>query len=472
MYQPPTGRGPHPMNAPVDSRQTDRIDRALEGLLSEDELAVFQADVVNDSELRAAYVERAWLHGALHAERDRLPALLEAEPETVSLRFPRWMWISGAGLDAAAAVAVAFVGGRRAAPEKPVATLVQADNTKWAGSTLPTFPQSRLRPGMLSLVEGIATVRFESGAVVTLEAPTKLEILSAMGCRLLEGSITADVPRSAHGFTVHTADLRIVDLGTRFGVTASSTGNSHVFVFAGEVELADRSGPLVRRLTEGKSYHFNSGPAAQTFEPDRAVPLQVIDGWTSIPTSFGRGRDGFVRRGYAEPLGRKPLLMVKHSDLERSRDNERRAILTFDLEEVPAGGIAEAELVLDPEPSGFGFVTMVPDSRFAVYGVKPGVAENWTEAGLLWENLPACNDDGVIPGQAEKLAEFWLPRGASGAPLTIRGEALAPFVRACRGGLATFLVVRETGETDPTGLVHAFASKEHPTARPPTLRVR
>ena len=38
--------------------------------------------------------------------------------------------------------------------------------------------------------------------------------------------------------------------------------------------------------------------------------------------------------------------------------------------------------------------------------------------------------------------------------------------------LVTFLIVRETSETDPSGLVHAFASKEHPTARPPTLRVK
>jgi len=54
----------------------------------------------------------------------------------------------------------------------------------------------------------------------------------------------------------------------------------------------------------------------------------------------------------------------------------------------------------------------------------------------------------------------------------VRGPALAEFVRADTNGLVTLMIVRETGETDPSGLVHAFASKEHPTARPPTLRVR
>lgn len=449
----------------------DRIDRAIEGLLSAEELAAFHADVARDAALRAAYVDRAWLHGSLLAERERLPELLQTV-ETAPSSVVRWPWFAGFGLAAAAAVALAFVGGRRIAPVAPaVATLVQADNTKWAGSTLPTLPQSRLGPGMFSLVEGIATVRFASGAVVTLEAPTKLELLSAMHCRLLEGSITADVPPGAHGFTVETRDLNVVDLGTRFGVTAGSAGNSHVFVFDGEVKVEDprRAGAL--KLTAGKHYHVGGVVAAAAVEPNRAVSPRVIDGWTSITTAFGRGRDAYVRRGYAENTGAHPLLMVKHTDLENGRPNERRAILSFDLEDIDAAGISAAEIVLDPEPSGFGFVTMVPDSRFSVYGVKAGVADGWVENALTWTNLPGCDDQGVIPGQTEKLAEFWLPRGASGEPLTIRGDALAGFVRASRGGLVTFLLVRETGETNSTGLVHAFASKEHPTARPPTLRV-
>ncbi len=458
------------MNLVFPPEQNERIDRALDGLLSPTERAAFQADVVRDPALRAAYAARAWLHGALYAERDRLPELLETEAVAPrQVRWPRW---AGFGLAAAAVVAVGWVELRRVVPPAPVAVLVQAENTKWAGSTLPTLPQSRLGPGLFSLAEGIATVRFQSGAEVTLEAPTKLEILSAMSCRLLEGSITAEVPPSAHGFSVETPDLKVTDLGTRFGVTASSTGNSHVFVFKGEVELNDHSRSVVRRLKEGKAYLSGSGPMASSAEPNRTEPVQFIDGWTSIPTSFGRGADSYVRRGTTEPAGKQPLLLVKHSDLESSRTNERRAIVTFDLEDLATAGIAEAELVLDPEPSGLGFSVMVLEARFAVYGVTDEGADKWSESELSWTNLPGCNDAGVVSGQAVKLAEFSLARGGSGAPLAIRGDAFAPFVRAHRGRLVTFLIVRETGETDPTGLVHAFASKEHPTARPPTLRVR
>jgi hypothetical protein len=120
-----------------------------------------------------------------------------------------------------------------------------------------------------------------------------------------------------------------------------------------------------------------------------------------------------------------------------------------------------------------GFTAMVPDSRFAVYGViEYAGVDDWNEATVSWETLPASNDTGLVDGRVRKLAEFWIPRGSSGDPLTIRSDALAAFIREDRDGLVTFLIVRETGETHASGLVHAFASKEHPSARPPTLRTR
>ncbi|MCX6953705.1 MAG: hypothetical protein NTV51_16260, partial [Verrucomicrobia bacterium] len=201
----------------------ERIDRAIEGLLSAEELAVFKADVVRDPALRAAYVERGWIHALLKAERARLPSLIdrpaEPAPSNTVRRGPWYFVAAAAGLAAAVALGFALSRGRGAAPEQTVATLIQSQNTKWAGSTLPTLERSKLGRGTLALVEGIATLRFDSGATVTIEAPTKLEILSAMRCRLIEGSATAEVPEPAHGFTIDTPDLKVVDLGTRFGVT-------------------------------------------------------------------------------------------------------------------------------------------------------------------------------------------------------------------------------------------------------------
>lgn len=80
---------------------------------------------------------------------------------------------------------------------------------------------------------------------------------------------------------------------------------------------------------------------------------------------------------------------------------------------------------------------------------------------------PASGDDGLRPDQTRRLAEFWLPRGASGAPFSVRSPEIASFLKNDTNGIASFVIVRETSETDPSGRVHAFASKEHPSARPP-----
>ncbi len=456
--------------------QEERLARAVDGRLSAEDHAALRAEILRDPALRTAYVDLVWLDASLRADRETLRGLGDAPVASPApARWPLWLGFGALAAAAAFAVLVGVREVRTDARARPIATLVQTQNAKWSGSTLPTLEQSQLGRGTLALAEGIVTLKFTSGATVTIEAPTKLELVSSMSCRLLEGSLTAEVPPSAHGFTVDTADLRVVDVGTRFGVTAGSAGNSHVFVFEGEVVLNRPAGEEIRRLTEGESFHIASGATPTLLEPSRFLAPTPIDGWTSIPTTFGRGQDSYARRPGWTPsvAGAQPLLMVKHSDLESSRRNERRAVIQFDLSDLRPAAIEEAQLVLDPEPSGMGFSAMVPDSRFAVYGVLEGnPGDAWQESTLTWDNVPACDDAGIIEGRARRIAEFWIPRGGSGEPFTIRSDALAPFIREDRDGLVTFLIVRETGETHSSGLVHAFASKEHPTGRPPTLRVR
>lgn len=450
----------------------ERIDKAIEGLLTDEEWEQLQADILKDAELREAYVERSWMHGQLQAEADSLSELLEAPDPVANAAFGLSRWEMRGWAIAAALILGCFgwflvVGSKN---EPVVAILAEAEGCRWAGSELPTAEGAALKAGKLALVEGMATVAFESGATVTMEAPTTLEILSKMRCRLLEGSVVADVPDSAHGFTIDTSDLEVIDLGTKFGVTASAFGDSHVIVFEGEVEV-ERPDREVTLLTEGRSLHHGSNPPL----PDQEIAREPIQmdpegGWLSVPTSFGRGKDSYVRRNYQKPYGAHPLLMVKHTEL--AAGNERRTFLTFDLERV-SKPITDAELVLDVEASGLGFSALIPDSRFAVYGIANDELDSWEEAQLTWANAPAKTSD-FTSGTAnvKKLAEFTIRRGASPRLVSIASPELAEFLQNDENRLATLVVIRETGETDRQGLVHAFASKEHPTARPPTLRLK
>jgi ferric-dicitrate binding protein FerR (iron transport regulator) len=457
----------------MKATEDERIGRAVEGMLSAEAWAVFQQEVIHNPELRAAYVEALWLHNSLRAARLELAGW--ESPFAPAERGFRWNRFRHAAVLAAACATVAcgvFFFGKRSA-STTVATLVQAENCKWGGSELPTALHSKLGAGTLWLVEGMATIAFESGAVVTLEAPTKLQIRDAMHCRLLEGAVTAAVPEPAHGFTIEAPDLKVIDLGTRFGLTASAVGNSQVRVFEGEVDVAGLPDGKMKRLTQGKGLHVNSGTTPAGQETVQGQQVQEADGWVSIPTSFGRGKDAYSRRGDAGgSLGRQPLVIVKHTELWDGRKNERRAVLTFDVSQISKADLIEAEFVLTPVHTGFGFSSLVPDSCFAVYGITDESLDAWSELEMRWDSTPGCNEEGPVASQTRRLAEFWIPRGGGMSSITVRGSAFAEFIRADSNGLVSFLIIRETGETDPNGLAHGFASKEHPSARPPTLRLK
>ena len=130
------------------------------------------------------------------------------------------------------------------------------------------------------------------------------------------------------------------------------------------------------------------------------------------------------------------------------------------------------ELVLEPVLSGFGFSALVPDSRFALYALLDESLDHWNEQHLLWADTPGCSDAGPTSEQTRRIGEFWIPRGGRSGLISVGGAALAEFLRTDSNGLVSFLLVRETSESDPSGLAHGFASKEHPAALPPTLRLK
>ena len=449
----------------------DHIDRSFDEQLSEEEWAALQQAIIDDPELRRDYVERRWLHAILEAESESLPGLLE-EPLWVKpapdRRSAAWL---------AAAAAVVLFGGSlvlffQSRPEPVVATLIEAENCRWAGSDLPTVEGAGLGAGTLALTEGMATIRFKSGATVTLEAPSVLEVESAMRCRLVEGSVVADVPESAHGFTIDTTKMEVIDLGTRFGVTTTPLGDSNVFVFEGEVKVNRDDLPEPKHVFAGKSLLSKAGATPQQTDQEvRRVEAPTASpgpDWTAVTTATGRGRDAYLRRGDQQgPTGAHPLLMVKHTDL--APNNERRTILSFDLAGIDRSTLRSARLALKLEPSGLGFSSLVPDSRFAVYGISGESAAAWSESEIIWKTAGPLVDEPLSAATATRLAEFEIRKGSPNGLVEVGSDAFVDFLRSRPDEIVSLMIVRETGESDQQGLVHAFASKEHPTAPAPTL---
>ncbi|HEX4412236.1 MAG TPA: LamG-like jellyroll fold domain-containing protein [Lacipirellulaceae bacterium] len=113
----------------------------------------------------------------------------------------------------------------------------------------------------IDIASGLAQLVFESGAEVVVKGPSRVEVDSSMLCRLQAGSVSAEVPHRAAGFTIRGPASEVIDLGTRFGYSVGDDGKSEVHVFQGEVisrELDD-SGSVVGkeiRLKEKQAVLF------------------------------------------------------------------------------------------------------------------------------------------------------------------------------------------------------------------------
>lgn len=176
--------------------------------------------------------------------------------------------------------------GRDSSPSVPridhgMAVLTRAIDAKWTEKVVRRGDS--LAAGTWRLEEGKAELEFYSGASVILEAPVVLEIISDKRGRLLEGKLRAEVPHQAHGFTVITPEVELVDVGTSFGIEVESGEGTNVHVFEGEVELYRPEDSAPTRSGEslfagdGRSIDPNGKTSEISAEEDRFLTRQEFD---------------------------------------------------------------------------------------------------------------------------------------------------------------------------------------------------
>ena len=150
--------------------------------------------------------------------------------------------------------------------QQPVAQVGRTAGATWsAGNWKHGDP---LRRGPLKLEHGVAEIRFSKGARVVIEAPADFELTGNNGLKLQSGRLSANVPPSAHGFTVTANGFSVVDYGTEFGVAVSNVSDgsptSEVHVFKGDVVL--RAGGE-RHLKKNDAVRIGAGSVESI--PDR-----------------------------------------------------------------------------------------------------------------------------------------------------------------------------------------------------------
>lgn len=286
------------------ARVRELTQRVADDLADEAAIAELDALLRDDPAARRAYLRMIDLHFDL--ERKAARGTLDAgSVDAAVIEFPaqRPRFSKVRTLAAAAAVMLAAIGAWWIArPAENVATIIKGSGEVWQGRD----PSDRIvRRGQdLKLASGLVEIETSTGVRMVWEGPCHARFAGAQNVNLLAGKLYAEVPESAHGFTVNTAAGEIVDMGTRFAIDASvGKPVADVQVYEGRVlaKFANAGASRGAHVTAGEAVRMEA--TAHTIEPaafadDRFT--QIVGPFYEPFQAEGRDRRIAGHRGWIE----------------------------------------------------------------------------------------------------------------------------------------------------------------------------
>jgi len=121
--------------------------------------------------------------------------------------------------------------------DQSVAMITKVWQTKEAGDL---FAGKQLLPGRLKIESGLVQIEFFSGARIIAKGPFDLDIRSETEIVCHHGSLRANVPEMAEGFTIKAPEVDVIDRGTEFALAVEKTGKTNVHVVEGLVEVVSK----------------------------------------------------------------------------------------------------------------------------------------------------------------------------------------------------------------------------------------
>ncbi len=251
-----------------DERLDQLIDAHLNGEMTEAERHELEERLLHSAADRARFWELAETHTVLHEAMQRqlagCTAVAEPPPRASLLSaWRRWSlpWAAAAALLAvAAAVRLSMPGAPRQpeADSEPVLAVVRETlGGRWADGREVRVSES-LGKGVLSLQSGLISLQGADGVELLVEGPAVAEWLGAQHMRLTSGRVVVRMPKGRSGFVVETAQMRVIDLGTEFGVSVSPGGDERVQVYDGLVRTEVAASGAARELKAGSGLHFSA----------------------------------------------------------------------------------------------------------------------------------------------------------------------------------------------------------------------
>lgn len=265
---------------------------------TEEEAAELRDLLHDDSEALDAYIRFTDLHAMLATNAEMAaPGRVITADFSASAR-PRWQfWMSyAAAVMLATGAAFWWWGGDRTGDEGGalVAAVVsdQSPDALWSGANAPSGTGHAVPAGRYRLAQGSARLRLDNGVDLLLTGPVDLELRSSDYGVLHRGRLAARVPPQAIGFRVDAGNLRVVDLGTEFGLVMDNEQRPGVHVFEGKVEasVADGRTTAWLELNGGQTARLDHRQAAlepMSFEP---VSFPQLPAEAGMPQTTGNVR--------------------------------------------------------------------------------------------------------------------------------------------------------------------------------------
>ncbi len=298
-----------------DERLNVLLSAYLDGALAPDEKLELEGQLRSSASARTEFWDHARMHAVLHEveqrhaidhpeDADETKRRGESPVDFLRSRWrPSWLPIA---LSAVAWLILAAFLVRNMAQQKAVAPkrvyvgeLRHDLDAVWAGDSPQIAVHQPLKVETLHLQSGAVEIALVSGALIAIQGPAKFEFRSADRIVLVQGRIGVTAPSQARGFTVETPSLKVVDRGTRFGVSVDADGVAEAEVFEGKVDVFPNrdvvkksTGP--QRITENHAVRVD--PAKKEMlaiksDPNRfPQPERLTDNLLNDP-SFEAGAD-------------------------------------------------------------------------------------------------------------------------------------------------------------------------------------
>ena len=300
-------------------RLTDLIEQWFDNLISDNDLAQLKAELLANKDSLKHYVSLAEMHSLLgQAVTTKLPQS-NVVPIELIVRRQRRKTVRIASFAAAALIIIGvIVMSLLIVPEKQQGlafetspgslfeiTHTQSDLDASDGFTMENGSRLQLSQGTVKLI-------FNSGVKSIIIAPADITLSGYNQLQLDQGTAWFQVPKGAEGFEVTTNDLKIVDLGTEFGVISDPDGHGEVHVFKGEVELTSlRQEDEVANLTKNQARKLNT-----------TGPLEEIDAnpnafFVSLPDSLPYIHWSFDGQDQLKVTGNHPAVENLHIEAEQ-----------------------------------------------------------------------------------------------------------------------------------------------------------